>query len=88
MDKMMLQPEKVNTTKSSSFFKPTIQKKLSVGSANDTYEAEADAMANKVMRMQEPQQQNVSHTGALVQRKCAHCEQEEKLQKKKTGIRS
>ncbi|PJJ10312.1 uncharacterized protein DUF4157 [Flavobacterium sp. 1] len=82
MDKMTLQPEKVKTAKSSSFFKPTIQKKLSVGSANDTYEVEADAMANKVMRMQEPQQQNVSHTGALVQRKCTACEQEEKLQKK------
>jgi hypothetical protein len=82
MDKMMLPPEKVNTTKSSSFFKSTIQKKLSVGSANDTYEAEADAMANKVMRMQEPKQQNVSHSGSLVQRKCAHCEQEEKIQKK------
>ena len=82
MDKIMLPPEKVNTAKSSPFFKPTIQKKLTLGSTNDTYEVEADAMANKVMRMQEPQQQNVSHTGALVQRKCAHCEQEEKLQMK------
>lgn len=78
---MTLQPEKINTAKKNPFFKPTIQKKLSVGSANDTYETEADAMANKVMRMQEPQQ-NVSHTGALVQRKCAHCEQEEKLRMK------
>lgn len=78
---MTLQPEKINTAKKNPFFKPTIQKKLSVGSANDTYETEADAMANKVMRMQEPQQ-NVSHTGALVQRKCTHCEQEEKLRMK------
>jgi hypothetical protein len=82
MDKMMLQREKVNTTKSSSFFKPVIQKKLTVGSANDSYEAEADTVANKVMRMQEPQQQNMSHSGSLVQRKCAGCEQEEKLQMK------
>lgn len=82
MEKMILQQEKVNTLKSNSFFKPTIQKKLTVGSANDTYEAEADTMATKVMRMQEPQQQNMSHTGALVQRKCAACEQEEKLRMK------
>jgi hypothetical protein len=32
--------------------------------------------------MSEPQKQNVSHTGALVQRKCAGCEQEEKIQMK------
>jgi Domain of unknown function (DUF4157) len=63
------------------FFKPTIQKKLSVGSAIDSYEAEADTMANKVMGISEPSPQNVSHLGALVQKKCAHCD-EEKLQKK------
>ncbi|PJJ10310.1 uncharacterized protein DUF4157 [Flavobacterium sp. 1] len=34
------------------------------------------------MRIQEPQQQNVSQMGALVQRKCTHCEHEEKIQKK------
>ncbi|NJM79634.1 MAG: hypothetical protein HC854_08550 [Flavobacterium sp.] len=65
-----------------TFFKPTIQKKLSVGSTNDVYEVEADNMANKVMRMSEPSQDNVSNTGALVQRKCTACEQEEKIQKK------
>lgn len=69
---------KVNTP----FFSPMAQKKLSVGSANDTYEAEADAMADKVMRMQDTLQQNISHKGALVQRKCAHCEEEEKLRRK------
>ncbi|WP_445456148.1 eCIS core domain-containing protein [Flavobacterium sp. HNIBRBA15423] len=65
-----------------SFFKPTIQKKLSIDTTNDSYEVEADNMANKVMRMTEPSQQNVSQTGALVQRKCTACEQEEKIQKK------
>jgi hypothetical protein len=82
MDKMTLQKEKTTTAKNHSFFKPTIQKKLSVGSANDSYEAEADNMANKVMTMSEASPQNVSHSGALVQRKCAHCQEEEKLQKK------
>jgi hypothetical protein len=64
------------------FFAPAIQKKLSVGASNDSYEAEADTVADKVMRMTEPQQRNVSHSGSLVQRKCAACEQEEKLRMK------
>ena len=68
------------------FFKPTIQKKLNVGAVNDKYEVEADNMANRVMRMSNPQQQNVSQTGALVQRKCAACEEEEKIQKKDETI--
>ena len=72
-----IQPKKNNA----SFFKPAIQKKLSVGSANDSYEVEADQVADKVMKMSEHSPQ-VTHTGALVQRKCAHCEQEEKLQMK------
>jgi hypothetical protein len=33
------------------------------------------------MKMSEPSPQ-VTHTGALLQRKCAHCEQEEKLRMK------
>jgi hypothetical protein len=64
-----------------SFFQPSIQKKLSVGSANDSYEVEADRVADKVMKMSEPSPQ-VTHTGSLVQRKCAACEEEEKLQMK------
>jgi Domain of unknown function (DUF4157) len=64
-----------------SFFKPVIQKKLSIGSPNDSYEAEADHVADKVMRMKEPTQQNVTQTGSLIQKKCTHC-QEEELRKK------
>ena len=68
---------------SAPFFAPAsnIQKKISVGSANDSYEVEADQVADKVMKMSELSPQ-VTHTGALVQRKCAACEQEEKLQMK------
>jgi Domain of unknown function (DUF4157) len=51
----------------------SIQHKLSIGSVDDPLEHEADAMANKVMRM--PEQ-------PLVQRKCSHCEEEEKVQMK------
>ncbi|MDB5014951.1 MAG: hypothetical protein JWQ25_3153 [Daejeonella sp.] len=46
-----------------------IQAKLTVGATDDPMEHEADAMADKVMRM--PQQ-------SFIQRKCDHCEEEEK----------
>ncbi|UFH33150.1 DUF4157 domain-containing protein [Chryseobacterium sp. C-71] len=83
METLKTQKEQKTQSKKNhtSFFKPVIQKKLSVGSANDSYEVEADQVADKVMKMREPSPQ-VTHTGALVQRKCAHCEQEEKLQMK------
>jgi len=48
-----------------------VQPKLSVSQPDDKYEKEADAVADKVMRMPE---QN------FIQRKCAHCEEEEKKQ--------
>jgi hypothetical protein len=50
-----------------------VQTKLNVGSPNDRYEVEADAVADQVMRMPEP---------AVVQRKCSLCEEKEKLQRK------
>ena len=50
-----------------------IQRKLAIGDANDPLEHQADAMADKVMRMPEPN---------FIQRKCAHCEEEEKAQRK------
>jgi LysM repeat protein len=50
-----------------------IQFKLSIGYANEPLEHQADAMADKVMRMPET---------PFVQRKCAHCEEEEKVQRK------
>lgn len=50
-----------------------VQRKLNIGSVDDPLEHEADAMANKVMRMPEK---------SFIQRKCAHCEEEEKAQHK------
>ncbi|WP_290804767.1 DUF4157 domain-containing protein [Flavobacterium sp.] len=83
MESVFLQRETTSTaSKGSTFFKPTIQKKLSVGSATDSYEVEADIMANRVMSMKTSSKTNVNQTGSLVQRKCAACEQEEKIQKK------
>ena len=48
-----------------------IQPKLTIGAINDSYEKEANTVADKIMRMPE---QN------FLQRKCAHCEEEEKKQ--------
>lgn len=59
------------TTPVSSQSEKTVQCKLTVGAPGDKYEQEADAVADKVMRMPE---QN------FVQRKCDHCEEEEKKQ--------
>lgn len=50
-----------------------IQCKFSVGSVNDPLETEADAMADRVMRMPD---------APMVQRNCAGCEEEEKVQRK------
>ncbi|MBX2829116.1 MAG: DUF4157 domain-containing protein [Flavobacteriaceae bacterium] len=60
---------------------PTLQKKLKVGSPNDPLEAEADAVADKVVRQMEFAPPPPSNNGSLVQRKCSNCEEEE-LQKK------
>jgi len=46
-----------------------IQPKLSIGAVDDPMEHEADAVADKVMRMPETN---------FIQRNCAHCEEEEK----------
>src|SRR4051812_27914976 len=51
----------------------TVQSKLTVGAPDDPYEQEADAMADKVMRM--PEQ-------SFVQRQCDTCENDGKLQRK------
>ena len=72
-----------------------IQTKLTVGAPNDVYEKEADTIADKVVqRLAQPQviskkdqsiQAKPSSTSftPFVQKKCAHCEEEEKLQKEK-----
>ncbi|MBS1902216.1 MAG: DUF4157 domain-containing protein [Bacteroidetes bacterium] len=55
-------------TPTSSASATRIQRKMILGSTNDPAEHEADAMANHVMRMPSP---------ALIQRKCAACEEED-----------
>ncbi len=53
---------------------PRVQCKLQIGAVNDPLEAEADRVADQVMRMSDP---GVA-PAKLVQRKCAECEEEEK----------
>lgn len=67
-----------------------IQPKLSVNQPNDKYEQEADAMADKVVqKMTDPALDSGNNKTPFfakgissIQRKCAECEKEEKLQKK------
>jgi hypothetical protein len=61
-----------------AFFKPFIQPKLTINQPNDIYEQEADAMADKVVRMADPATDNnffFKPAFTSVQRKCAHCEE-------------
>ncbi|MEO1032082.1 MAG: DUF4157 domain-containing protein [Bacteroidota bacterium] len=75
------QPAIQKKDKGPFFGTQTIQRKLSIGSSNDAYEVEADAMADKVVGMSDSQVNTEQHSGPLVQRKCAACE-EETVQKK------
>jgi outer membrane protein OmpA-like peptidoglycan-associated protein len=64
-----------------SFFQP----KLTINDPHDEYEREADNMADKVMRMPINNQHFFTPKPLLIsrlQRKCQHCEEEEKLQRK------
>ncbi|MEO5564927.1 MAG: DUF4157 domain-containing protein [Chitinophagaceae bacterium] len=58
-----------------------VQTKLKVGAVDDPLEHEADVMANKVMSMQPVSAVESSGT-QNIQRKCSHCEEEDKAQRK------
>ncbi|HWK04715.1 MAG TPA: DUF4157 domain-containing protein [Puia sp.] len=67
----------------SPLFAPAfIQPRLTIGPVDDPYEREADAMADKVMRMSDTEMLQTKPSPVSIQRKCAHCEEEEKLQRK------
>ncbi|MEO0375316.1 MAG: DUF4157 domain-containing protein, partial [Cyanobacteria bacterium P01_A01_bin.17] len=64
---------------------PTIQTKLTVGQPNDKYEREADRVAEQIMRM--PAVASMGNVGTqfrppTIQRMCATCDEEKKLQTK------
>ena len=56
---------------------PQLQCKLTVGAVNDPLEAEADRVADQVMRMPDPDV-SVSSGAPQISRKCAACEEEDK----------
>ena len=60
-----------------------IQPKLTINDPNDEDEKEADNIADKVMRMQQPFVQTKPLPITSVQQKCAHCEEEEKKAQRK-----
>ncbi|MCO4294463.1 DUF4157 domain-containing protein [Solitalea sp. MAHUQ-68] len=64
--------------KNNPFFAPVIvQPKLTIGAVDDPYEHEADAMAEKVMRMPDPETIQPPTIQPVIQKKCAACEEEE-----------
>ncbi|UWZ82855.1 eCIS core domain-containing protein [Occallatibacter riparius] len=58
---------------------PHLHRKLAIGAVHDPLEAQADHVADRVMRMPEPAGANRNN---ILQRKCAECEEEEKLHRK------
>lgn len=65
------------------FFAPIrIQPRLAIGPVDDPYEREADAMADKVMRMSDAEVLQAKSSPVVIQRKCAACAEEEKWQSK------
>ena len=80
--------EKVQTKKTSGFSlaeSVKVQCSLAIGAVNDPLEHEADTMANKIMSMQEVPFVAAGSTGGI-QRKCAGCEEEEKVQHKPLAL--
>ncbi len=73
---------KNNVEKNNTFFQP----KLTINHSNDVFEQEADAVAEKVTGKQDGnhRQNFFKPSPAIIQRKCQHCEEEEKLQRKET----
>src|ERR1041385_6861734 len=66
---------------------PFFQPKLSINQPNDVFEEEADAVADKVMRMDSYSSTEKFFSPLVVRRKCQHCEEEDrsKMQRKDTG---
>lgn len=62
----------------------TIQRKPSLGAADDVFEREADATAERIMRMADPAA--ITPAAPVVQRKCAQCKEDDaKIRAKRSG---
>jgi outer membrane protein OmpA-like peptidoglycan-associated protein len=77
-------PGRTGPAHSAASLPGVIQRKLAVGRVDDPLEHEADRVADRVMRMPDPE---ISTTSAPLQisRKCAACEEEETVRKKPAG---
>jgi Domain of unknown function (DUF4157) len=76
-DRVPAEPMSAASGPSFSFGRLALQRKLTVGRSDDPLERQADQVAERVMRMPEP-----SAWGGMVQRKCAACADEDRLQRK------
>ena len=65
--------------------RPFFQAKLAINKPGDQFEKEADAMANKVIRMEAPAIGAKPMPLKSVQRKCAECEEEMPIQRKESN---
>jgi peptidoglycan hydrolase-like protein with peptidoglycan-binding domain len=72
-----------NADRPSSSKASFVQPKLRINDPGDIYENEADVVAGKVMRMQEPFIQSKPLPINTIHRKCEHCEEEEKKMQRK-----
>src|SRR6476620_5344175 len=72
----------ISKKQTAPFFNKIIQPKLTVGQVDDPYEREADAVADKVMRMTDKEVLQTNPAPVAIQKKCAACEEEEKLNRK------
>lgn len=71
-----------NLTSSGGLF---FQPKLSINQPNDVYDQEANAMADKVMQSRNQASNKNTFfkpTASMLQRKCAHCEEDKQLNRK------
>ena len=78
----------ISSVNSRQISKAIVQPKPTINTPGDEYEQEADAMADKVMRMPLNKSETNHFTGIIgnsIQRKCATCEEDE--EKKKTIMR-
>ena len=82
----IIHKNKVETGKSRNSNDLFFQPKLTINQPNDMYEQEADAMADKVMRMPDKKNNEERFFKPFIpsiQRKCTECEEEEKKMQRK-----
>jgi hypothetical protein len=83
----------LSNKRNGTFFNGLIQPKLTINQPNDVYEQEADAVADSVMRMADKTSdplffQPVPVSISSIQRKCAACEEEDKVRMKSDALAS